>query len=230
MKKKIKNTNREKKLFNSLEDLIEVLYSEDVKKRKFVESVDLDVVYKTKQKDSKETLKGSITFPNSFSKDKIIYVICDDSQKEVALNSGASKAGNEEIIKEIQENGINFDVLITTPKMMHNILKLAKILGPKGLMPNPKNGTVTDDIKKSVQTFKEGKLNFKSAQNQSVVRIKVGNLSMTKKQIKENIVTAIKSIYNEVKKFGPNSIKKITITTTMGPGLNLNINDIINYK
>lgn len=194
---------------------------------KFIGSIDIDIVLNLKQKNLKDTVRGSIVFPNQVGEEKKIYVLCEEKDEKKALESGADKVGLNEIEAEIMNGNINFDVLIATSSVMPKIVKLAKTLGPKGLMPNPKNGTVTDDMEKAIQSFKSGKVNFKTAQDQPVIRLKVGNLQMNAQQLEENITEAIKSVYSEAKKYNTIPFKKITLSPTIGAGLKLDISDII---
>jgi len=224
-KKHLKTDFDLKKVF-TIDELLDLLYS--LNTRNFVESVDLDVVLNLKAKNAKEVIRGSIQFPHQFGMEKIIYVLCEDKDISTAISSGANKAGLEDIITEISSEKIIFDVLLATPTVMNKILSLAKILGPKGLMPNPKNGTVTENLVETIKSFKLGKVNFKTNPLQQVVRLKVGNIKMDKSKLRDNIIEALKIIYLETKKFNKNPFKKVTISLTMGPGLKLDTSDIIN--
>ncbi|MCS7317830.1 MAG: hypothetical protein NZZ41_05955 [Candidatus Dojkabacteria bacterium] len=209
-----------------LEEAIELLPK--ISKTKFVGSVSVDVVYKLKQKDAKEIIRGSVLFPHEFGTKKIIYVICDDADKNIAIQAGAAKAGNDDLINEIEESKkIDFDILICTPNLMNKILKLAKILGPKGLMPNPKNGTITNNLEETIKNFQKGRINYKSEQGQNAIKLKVGKLDMDSAKLKENILAALKSIITEIKKFKGSIIKKIMLSPTMGGRLRLNVSSII---
>jgi len=223
--KKLQSNINTKQVFG-LGELLDLLYT--LNTRKFVESVDLDVVLNLKTKNAKEVIRGSVQFPHQFGVEKIVYVLCEDKDVNLALSSGANKAGLEEIITEISTGKINFDVLLATPTVMNKIVGLAKILGPKGLMPNPKNGTVTENLSEAIKLFKLGKVNFKTNPPQQVVRLKVGNIKMDKSKLEDNILEALKVIYLETKKFNKNPLKKVTISLTMGPGLKLDTSDIIN--
>ncbi len=193
---------------------------------KFVGSVDLDVVLNLKEKSKNEVFRGSINFPFQMGSQKKVVVICEEKDKARAIAAGASKAGTS-LVEEIEKGDIDFDVLIATPSMMPKMVKLGKTLGPKGLMPNPKNGTVTEDIEKAVHSFKAGKTNFKSAQDQNVIRLKVAKLDMAPEQISANIFEAVKAIYAEAKRINVNPFKKITVSPTMGSGIKLDISGII---
>lgn len=193
---------------------------------KFVGSVNLDVVLNLKEKNKNEVFRGSINFPFQMGSEKKVVVICEEKDTARAMAAGATKAGPA-LVEEIEKGDMDFDVLIATPSMMPKMVKLGKTLGPKGLMPNPKNGTVTEDIEKAVQSFKAGKTNFKSAQDQNVIRLKVAKLDMAPEQISANILEAVKAIYAEAKRINVNPFKKITVSPTMGSGIKLDISGII---
>lgn len=193
---------------------------------KFVGSIDLDIVLNVKEKNKKEVVRGSINFPFQLGTDKKVIVICEEKDKAKAQKAGALKAGPE-LIEEIEKGFLDFDILITTPSMMPKMVKLGKALGPKGLMPNPKNGTVTDDLEKAISSFKSGKVNFKSAQDQNVIRLKVAKVNMQPSEIEANVLEAIKAVFNEAKRLNVNPFKKITLSPTMGSGVKLDINAIM---
>jgi len=196
-------------------------------KSKFVGSVNLDVLLNLK--DKKEVVRGSITFPHSLGDEKKVVVFADEKDAKAALTAGADKAGLETVLEEILNGFTDFDVVIATQSAMPKIVKAAKILGPKGLMPNPKNGTVVPatDIEKAVKSFKAGKINFKSIQDQGTIKMKVGKVDMPTENLSANILEVLKVITVETKKTGGAIFKKITLSPTMGTGVRVDINDII---
>jgi large subunit ribosomal protein L1 len=194
---------------------------------KFVGSVDIDIVLNLKEKQKKEIVRGGVTLPHSMGDTKTVAVICDEKDEKLALEAGADAAGVK-VVEEILKGKL-FDVIIATPAMMAQIAKAAKILGPKGLMPNPKNGTVTADVSKAVTSFKAGRLNFKSVADQGAIRLKVAKVDMGAEKIQENIVALLKAIHSEAKKLASNPFKRVTVSPTMGAGLKLDVNDIIKY-
>jgi large subunit ribosomal protein L1 len=208
-----------------IEDAIAKLSEQ--KKTKFTSSVDVDVVLQLKDKQLKESIRGSVDLPNSFGDPKKVVVICDKSRVKEALAAGAVAAGLEDIQEKITKNEVDFDVVIATPDVMPKIVALGKVLGPKGLMPSPKNGTITDNIAAAVESFKGGKVNFKMEQGQGVIRGKIGDVSMSSDKIQENFVIFMKSVFNEAKKLTPNPFKKVILTTTMGSGIKVDVNDIM---
>ncbi len=223
MKNKIEiNTNRTYTLEEAAKLLPEVSTS------KFVGSVDIDIVLNLKEKQKKEIIRGSVTLPHSMGDEKKVAVICEEKDEKAAKEAGAEMAGLS-VVDEILKGNLNFDVLIATPNVMGQMVKIGKILGPKGLMPNPKNGTVTTDVEKAVKSFKSGRLNFKSVADQGTIRLKVAKVDMSTESIQENITALLKAVFNESKKLSANPFKRITVSPTMGAGLKLDVNDIIKY-
>ena len=194
---------------------------------KFVGSVDIDIVLNLKEKQKKEVVRGNVTLPFSMGDDKKVVVICEEKDKDAALKAGAVKAGFTDLVEEIVKGFTDFDILIATPAAMPQMVKLGKVLGPKGLMPNPKNGTVTTDVEKAVLSFKSGRSNFKTAADQPVIRMKVAKLDMKPEQIKENITATLKAVYGEAKRLAGSPFKKVTVSPTMGAGIKLDVNDIM---
>lgn len=194
---------------------------------KFTGSVDLDVVLKLKDNQKKEVIRGSINMPHSFGEEKKVIVFCEENDVNTALKAGAVKAGLDDLMKELQDGFSDFDIVLATPSVMPKIVKIGKVLGPKGLMPNPKNGTVTTDIEKTISSFKSGRVNFKSAPDQGVIRLRVAKLDMAAEQIKENLLETLKAIFNEAKKLSSNPFKKVSVKPTMGTSIKLDVNDII---
>lgn len=199
----------------------------EVSTSKFVGTVDINVQINLKEKNKKDSVKGSAQFPNQFGGDKKVVVICDPKDAAKAKKAGAIEAGLDDVIEKIENSNIEFDVLIATPSTMPKMVKLGKVLGPRGLMPNPKNGTISDDPAAAVKSFKAGKQNFKMQPGQGVIRSKVAKLDMTPEQIEENILAFMKSVLAETRKYGANPFKQVTIKPTMGPSVKVDTNDII---
>ncbi len=226
MKKENKLEGIDTKLPKTLDEAVELLPK--LSTSKFVGSVDVDVVLRLKENQKKESVRGSVELPNKLGEDKKVIVFCDAKNVSLALNAGAVKAGLEDLVEEVVNGFSDFDVVIATPDVMAKIVKAGKILGPKGLMPNPKNGTITTDIEKTVKSFKSGKISFRMTQDQGVIRSKVAKLDMTPEQIKENIMAFLSACSIEAKKLnGANPFKKIVVSPTMGAGLKLDVNDIM---
>lgn len=209
----------------SLKEALEVLPK--ISTSKFVGTVNVDVVLNLKEKQLKESLKGSAELPNKFGETKKIVVLCEEKDVSIAKKAGAVDAGLTDLVEKMMANKVEYDVVIATPSVMPKIVALGKILGPKGLMPNPKNGTISTDVEKAVASFMGGKINFKMEQGQGVIRAGVAKLDMTAEQMTENVNAFLKAALSEAKKFGSNPFKQITLSPTMGAGVKLDLNDII---
>lgn len=188
---------------------------------KFDESVEIHVKTNTDPKKGDQQVRGTLVLPHGTGKSKKVAVITSTSQDE-AKKAGADLVGGEELIEKIAKK-IDFDVLVATPEMMPKLAKVAKVLGPKGLMPNPKTETVTTKVKEAVEALKKGKLAFKNDDSSNVHSI-VGKMSFEEKQLTENIKTFIENI----EKAKPASLKgkflsNVTVCSTMGAGLKIKV-------
>lgn len=209
----------------TIDEAVKVL--PEISTSKFVGSVDMDIVLNLKDKQKKETVRGSVTLPNSMGEDKKVIVFAEENLVKEAMDAGASKAGLDELVEEVMKGSVDFDVVITTPSAMPKLVKLGKVLGPKGLMPNPKNGTITTDIAKTVQSFKAGRLNFKSVPEQGSIKLKVAKVDMGADKIKENILAVLKGVFQEAKRLSANPFKQVIVKPTMGSSIKLDVSDII---
>ena len=209
----------------SLEEAIKLL--PELSKSKFVGSVDLDVQLNLKEKQKKDVIRGSFVLPHAFGEDKKVIVFCEENLVKEALDAGATKAGMDELSKELEAGFSDFDVVIATPSAMPKLVRLGKILGPKGLMPNPKNGTISTEVGKTVASFKSGRSNYKTIQDHGVIKLKIAKLDMTPEQIKENIVEFFKTVFVDVKKYASTPFKQVIIKPTMGSGVKVDVNDIM---
>jgi len=227
--KNCQKSETEVKSYNnvSLDEAVKVLPS--LSKSKFVGSVDIDIVLNLKEKQKKEVIRGNVTLPHSMGDAKKVIVLCEEKDENTALKAGADKVGLQSVVDELMKGYSDFDVVIATPAVMPQLVKLGKVLGPKGLMPNPKNGTITTDLAKAVESFKAGKINFKSTPDQGTIRLKVAKVDMKADEIKDNTLSLLKSVFNKTKKLSGNPFKKITLSPTMGAGVRLDINDIMRY-
>ena len=183
---------------------------------KFDESIDISLSLNLKQKKEEITLRTVVKLPNGNGKKVKVAVLCEDTKINEAKESGADLYGSEILINDITSGKINFDKLVSTPSMMSKMGKLGKILGPKGLMPNPKLGTVTADIKKAVKDLKEGQVEIKNDKDGNLAT-SIGKKSFTDTKIIENFNTVIKTIHKEK----PSGVKgdfilSSFITSTMG--------------
>lgn len=194
---------------------------------KFSGSVDIDVVLNVKEKQKKESIRGVVSLPHTFGADKKVIVFCSEKDIEKAKAAGAVDAGMDELKEKVMEGKIDYDVVIATPDAMPKIIQLGKVLGPTGLMPNPKNGTVVTDVAEAVKGFAGGKMNFKMIQGQGIIRNKVAKVDMKPEQIVENLVAYLKGVFAETKKLSGTPFKKVLVKPTMGPSIKLDINDIM---
>lgn len=224
-----KNTkNIEKHSAANLEDGIKKLQELAIaKKRKFVESVDIAINLGIDAKQSDQAVKGSILLPNGSGKKVKVVVFCaNDAQKEAALKAGATIAGLEDLVAKIEGGFLDFDCCVATPDVMQKISKVAKKLGPRGLMPSPKNGTVTADVAKAVSDALKGKVNFKN-DKAGTVHCLVGKVDFDSTALVENakaVVKAIKDAKPEASK--GKFIKEFYLNTTMGPSVQVAIDSL----
>jgi len=196
-------------------------------KAKFDESVELHIHLGIDPKQSDQTIRGTILLPHGIGKTRKVVVIAKGEKQIEANEAGADKCGSSDIIEEISKGWLDFDVLVATPDTMKDLSKVAKILGPKGLMPNPKAGTVTFDIGKTVKDLKKGRLEYKN-DSYGIIHCLVGKASFEQEKISENV----KSLIEAVLKSKPSAakgqyIKSISLSSTMGPGIYIDHNQKI---
>ena len=190
---------------------------------KFDETIDVSINLSIDGNKTDQNIKGVINLPKGTGKKINVTVIASEDKQNEAKENGADQVGGKELVETISTNKINFDILIATPDMMPSLGKIAKILGPKGLMPNPKLGTVTNEIGKAVKDAKSGQVKFKNEKS-GIVHAGIGKLSFSE----EDILTNLKTFYSSIAKSKPDAvkgsfIKKVTIASTMGVGLNINV-------
>ena len=161
------------------------------------------------------TARFSVTYPNSFAKEQRILVLTDDSKKSAALEAGATYAGLDEYVSKIKDGWFDFDVVIATPSVMPKIAILGKYLGTRGMMPNPKAGTITDDLTTAVNTYKAGKTDFK-ADKTGVMHIKIGKTNMDDDKLIQNIETALSELEKSTGKNVKSMVKSTYLVPTMG--------------
>jgi len=159
-------------------------------------------------------IRGHITLP--FASGKKLRVAAFGKGAE---NSGADLIGDEALLNNIKAGKINFDVLITTPEWMPKLAPLARVLGPKGLMPNPKSGTITEDLKKAVESYQGGKTEYKTEAKAKVIHMNMGKLTQPNEELEANIKTFLQTV-------GKSRVKKVTLAPTMGPGVKLDLGSI----
>ena len=192
---------------------------------KFDSSVELALSLNLDTKKADQQLRGTICLPNGTGKTKKILVIAKGPKAAEAKEAGADYVGDMDYLEKIEkENWFDFDTLIATPDMMPQLGKLGKILGPKGLMPNPKTGTVTMDIKKAVLEVKQGRIEYRTDSYGNVHTI-IGKVSFTNKQLLENLEAFVSLILKTKPSVVKGTyVKNISVSTTMGPGIKIDAN------
>ena len=216
------NIEKTKKIvYSNLDEAIEVLKSTAT--TKFVESVELHANLNIDPKYADQQLRTTVTLPNGVGKTVSIAVLTDEENFAEAKSAGADIVGNDELIEQINQGNINFDLLITTPNMMPKLAKLGRVLGPKGLMPSPKSGTVSTTLGTTLNEFKKGKFEYK-ADKTGVVHVSFGKSDFDKNQLVENL----QSLYDSIEKNRPSGVKgkyfkSLFICSTMGPSIKLDL-------
>ncbi len=195
---------------------------------KFDQTVDLSINLGVDPRHADQVIRGTVSLPHGTGKDVKVLVIAKGEKADEAINAGADYAGDKEYIDKIKGGWTDIDLIISTPNMMSEVGKLGKILGPKKLMPNPKSGTVTNDIKNTVTEVKKGKIEFRVDKN-GIIHTIIGKCSFDKPKLIENCQTIVSAIL----KAKPSSLKgvylkKLTLSSTMGPGIILDKNIFIN--
>jgi ribosomal protein L1 len=193
----------------------------DTKSAKFVETVELAIRLGVDPRHADQQVRGTVVLPHGTGKSIKILVITSGENIQKALNAGADYAGDDEYISKIQGGWLDFDLVIATPDMMPKLGKLGKTLGTKGLMPNPKSGTVTTDVEKTVEEFKKGKVAFKVDKLGSI-HLPIGKVNFDKQAIVDNFKVAL----DQIIKLKPAAskgqyLRTVAISLTMGPGIKI---------
>ena len=218
-KENIEKTN--KTAYSNLEEAIEVLKSTAT--TKFVETVELHANLNIDPKYADQQLRTTVTLPNGVGKQVRIAVLTDEENFSEAESAGADIVGNDDLIEQITQGNLNFDLLVTTPNMMPKLAKLGRVLGPKGLMPSPKSGTVSTTLESTLTEFKKGKFEYK-ADKTGVVHVSFGKSNFDKTQLIDNL----QALYNSIEKNRPSGVKgkyfkSLFICSTMGPSIKLDL-------
>ncbi|MCI4463469.1 MAG: 50S ribosomal protein L1 [Caldisericum sp.] len=210
----------------SIDEAIETV--RNLKSAKFDESVEVAYVLNVDPKQADQNIRGVITLPHGTGKSVKVLVFATADKAQEAKDAGADYVGGEDLIQKIEkENFLDFDVAIATPDMMKSLGRIAKILGPRKLMPSPKSGTVTMDIYDTVKEFKAGKIEFR-VDKTGVVHTVIGKSSFTPEQLKENLL----ALNSAIVKSRPASvrgqyIKKVYLSLTMSPAVKVNVNELL---
>lgn len=189
---------------------------------KFDETVDLTLRLGVDPRHADQMVRGTVVLPHGLGKTKVVAVIASGDKVKDAQAAGAEFFGGEELVEKIQkENWTDFDALIATPDMMKSVGRLGKVLGPKGLMPNPKTGTVTTDVASAVKEIKAGKVEFRTDKT-ALVHVPVGKLSFDPQKLIDNATTVITSVVKAKPAAAKGKyIKGVTLSSSMGPGIQL---------
>ncbi|MDR2426101.1 MAG: 50S ribosomal protein L1 [Endomicrobium sp.] len=188
---------------------------------KFDETVELHIKLGIDPKQSDQIVRGTVTLPHGIGKTRKVAVITKGEKQKEAHDAGADLVGGDDLIEDISKGVLDFDILVATPDIMKDLSKVAKILGPKGLMPNPKAGTVTFEVGETVKELKKGRVEYKN-DSYGIIHCSVGKVSFDKEKLADNI----KVLFEVILKAKPSSskgqyIKSISISSTMGPGVYL---------
>ena len=193
----------------------------ELAKTKFSESIDISINLGVDPKKSDQVVRGATTLPHGSGRDVRVAVFAQGEFADKALAAGADVVGFEDLAEQVKAGELNFDVVIATPDAMRVVGQLGKVLGPRGLMPNPKTGTVTPDVELAVKNAKAGQVQFRTDRS-GIVHGSVGRVGFDASAIKENV----EALINDLRKAKPASAKgiyleKVTLSTTMGPGLSI---------
>ena len=208
----------------SLEEAVQILKKTSLPK--FDETVDVSVNLGVDPRHADQLVRGTVSMPNGTGKNVSILVLAKGDAVDAALEAGADHAGSDEYLEKIKSGWTDVDSIVATPEMMPELGKLGRVLGPRGLMPNPKTGTVTNDVSKAVSEIKSGKIEYKVEKN-GIIHAGIAKMSFESRQIEENVAAFIGAI----KKAKPASVKgtymnKVTLSSTMGPGIKIDCDKI----
>lgn len=212
----------------SLEDAVKLLkQSSNVK---FVESLDCAIRLGVDPRHADQMIRGTVSLPNGTGKQVKVLVVAKGPKAQEALDAGADFAGFDEYLEKIKGGWTDIDVIVATPDVMADLGKLGRILGPKGLMPNPKSGTVTMDVSKAVKEVKAGKIEFR-VDKTGIISTSLGKISFEEDKLTENV----KAFLNTIIKLKPSSakgqyVKSLFLSTTMGPGLKISKDYVASIK
>ena len=203
-----------------LKEAIEILKKSELK---FDQTVEVHFNLGVDPKHSDQVVRGTVVLPHGTGRQVRVLVFCKDNNLEVAKNAGADYAGGADLVQKIQEGWLDFDAVVATPDMMPVISEVARVLGPRGMMPSPKAGTVTVNVAQTVKELKAGKISYRVDKGANV-HAPVGKLSFTVDQLAENAQSVIDSVVkNKPQSSKGTYIKSLTLTATMAPGIKLDM-------
>ena len=222
--KRIFEENDFEKKFN-IDEAVELAINTST--TKFDETIDICMNLNIDPKNGEQNVRGTIKLPKGLGKKVIVCVFAKDDKQQEAKDAGADIVGGDELIEKVEGGFTNFDRCISTPDMMSKVGKLGKVLGPRNLMPNPKLGSVTSDLKNAVEDAKAGEIEYKNSD--TLVQAGIGKSSFDKEEIKKNIMFFIEKISKDRPSgIKGDFIKRIFISPTMGPGINIDLGSIGN--
>jgi len=222
-RRQTENLKKSKNVVHSnLEDAITLL--QETATAKFIESVELHANLNIDPKYADQQLRTTVTLPHGVGKSICIAVLTNEANFNEAKEGGADIVGSQELIDDISQGNINFDLLVATPDMMPKLAKLGRVLGPKGLMPSPKSGTVSTSLTETLSEFKKGKFEYK-ADKTGVVHVSFGKANFSKEHLVENLT----SLYQSIEQNRPSGVKgkyfkSLFICASMGPSIQLDLN------
>ena len=224
-KQKILQEKHDVEKMYSLNEAMEIIQS--VKSEKFDESIDIAVKLGVDPNQSDQNVRGAVTLPNSLGKEVVVAVFADGDHASDASAAGADYVGMEDLADKFSKEEIKVDVVISTNAAMKVVGKLGQVLGPKGLMPNPKTGTVSDDVTTAIKNVKAGQVRFRTDKN-GIIHGSIGKVTFDSEKIKANA----SALLEELKKLKPASAKgifvgNISISSTMGPGIKINPGELV---
>ena len=200
-----------------------ITLAKKISSTKFDSSMEVSFFLNVDPRQADQNIRGAMVLPNGTGKSQKVLVITQGAKEEEAKNAGADYVGGADMLEKIQGGWFDFDINVATPDMMGQLGKLGRVLGPKGLMPNPKTGTVTMNVAQAIDEIKKGKVEYRVDKDGNV-NVMFGKVSFTEEALNENF----KALFDQINKVKPNSvkgayIKKITVSTTMGPGINVTV-------
>ena len=222
-KRKVENNAKVEDKLYGLNEAVELLQS--MKKPKFVESVDLHIRLGIDPKKADQAVRGTVALPHGTGKEIKVLVFASGAEADAAKEAGADFVGSDDLIKKVKDGWTDFDIAIATPAMMREVGKIGRILGPRGLMPSPKAGTVTQDVGNAVKEFKAGKVEFR-ADKQAGIHCPVGKVDFKAGQVVENICSLLGAILKARPAAAKGTyLQKLSISSTMGPGIRIDTGD-----
>jgi large subunit ribosomal protein L1 len=224
-KQKIISENLDTTKTYSISEAMELIKS--VKSEKFEESVDISIRLGVDPNKSDQNVRGAVTLPNSLGKQVTVAVFADGDQAEAAKDAGAEHIGMDDLAEKFTKENLVVDVVVAASSAMRVVGKLGQVLGPKGLMPNPKTGTVTDDVASAVSNAKAGQVRFRTDKN-GIIHGSIGKVSFDD----DKIISNASALISELKKLKPASAKgvyigNIALSSTMGPGVKINSSELV---